>query len=128
MLGKADLKWEFFESKLTIENIANPANKPFAPKTFRHPAWDGSARHSAPGRRTRKMARRLALLLLCACALARAEILTPPYINLALGKKITATATCGDEGPELYCKLVGANADHDEHVIQGQVKIFVCKY
>lgn len=50
-----------------------------------------------------------------------AEILTPPYFNLATGKKITATATCGDEGAELYCKLVGANADHDEHVIQGQV-------
>lgn len=71
----------------------------------------------------RKMARLLALLLVC--ALARAEILTPPYVNLALGKKITATATCGDEGPELYCKLVGANADHDEHVIQGQV-MFCC--
>ncbi|XP_049885179.1 laminin subunit alpha [Pectinophora gossypiella] len=63
--------------------------------------------------------RRLAWLLLLTCA--RAEILTPPYFNLALGKKVTATATCGDEGPELYCKLVGANADHDEHVIQGQV-------
>lgn len=50
------------------------------------------------------------------------EILTPPYFNLALGKHITATATCGDEGPERYCKLVGASADHDdEHVIQGQV-------
>ncbi|RVE52213.1 hypothetical protein evm_003132 [Chilo suppressalis] len=61
-------------------------------------------------------------LLLALCALyTRAEILTPPYVNLALGKKITATATCGDEGPELYCKLVGASADHDEHVIQGQV-------
>lgn len=55
--------------------------------------------------------------------LAAAEILTPPYFNLALGKRITATATCGDEGRELYCKLVGANADHDEpiNVIQGQV-------
>ncbi|CAF4748359.1 unnamed protein product [Pieris macdunnoughi] len=65
------------------------------------------------------MERVIALLLLC--SVARAEILTPPYFNLALGKKITATATCGDEGPELYCKLAGANADHDEHVIQGQV-------
>ncbi|XP_048488928.1 laminin subunit alpha [Plutella xylostella] len=55
--------------------------------------------------------------------LAAAEILTPPYFNLALGKRITATATCGDEGRELYCKLVGANADHDEpiNVIQGQI-------
>ncbi|XP_045458049.1 laminin subunit alpha [Melitaea cinxia] len=66
------------------------------------------------------MARIVALLLLY-ISVACAEILTPPYFNLALGKKITATATCGDEGPELYCKLVGANADHDERVIQGQV-------
>ncbi|XP_045509429.1 laminin subunit alpha [Colias croceus] len=66
------------------------------------------------------MARVVALLLLCT-SVVRAEILTPPYFNLALGKKITATATCGDEGEELYCKLAGANADHDEHVIQGQV-------
>ncbi|XP_046976709.1 laminin subunit alpha [Vanessa cardui] len=66
------------------------------------------------------MARVVALLLLYT-SIASAEILTPPYFNLALGKKITATATCGDEGPELYCKLVGANADHDERVIQGQV-------
>ncbi|VVC86157.1 unnamed protein product [Leptidea sinapis] len=66
------------------------------------------------------MARVSALFLLCA-SVVRAEILTPPYFNLALGKKITATATCGDEGPELYCKLAGANVDHDEHVIQGQI-------
>ncbi|KAL0902126.1 hypothetical protein ABMA27_000070 [Loxostege sticticalis] len=65
------------------------------------------------------MGRVVALLLSLTCA--SAEILTPPYVNLALGKKITATATCGDEGPELYCKLVGANADHNERVIQGQV-------
>lgn len=63
----------------------------------------------------------LALYLFYLIHATTAEILTPPYFNLALGKKITATATCGDEGPELYCKLVGANADHDEQVIQGQV-------
>lgn len=78
------------------------------------------SRHSATGRRTRIMARIVALLLLLVSQ-ACAEILTPPYFNLALGKKITATATCGDEGRELYCKLVGANADHDQRVIQGQV-------
>ncbi|XP_032527888.2 laminin subunit alpha [Danaus plexippus] len=66
------------------------------------------------------MARVVALFLLYV-SVACAEILKPPYFNLALGKRITATATCGDEGPELYCKLVGANADHDERVIQGQV-------
>ncbi|XP_034839290.1 laminin subunit alpha [Maniola hyperantus] len=66
------------------------------------------------------MAHVVALLLLYT-SVACAEILTPPYFNLALGKKITASATCGDEGSELYCKLVGANVDHDETVIQGQV-------
>lgn len=51
------------------------------------------------------------------------EILTPPYFNLAEGKEIVASATCGVDtpGPELYCHLVGANADHDEDIIQGQV-------
>ncbi|XP_023289722.1 laminin subunit alpha, partial [Orussus abietinus] len=53
------------------------------------------------------------------------EILTPPYFNLAEGREIIASATCGVDtpGPELYCKLVGANADQDEHInlIQGQV-------
>lgn len=57
----------------------------------------------------------------------KSEILTPPYFNLAEKKKITATATCGvdTEGPELYCKLVGANADSDIDVnlIQGQVRV-----
>lgn len=54
--------------------------------------------------------------------------LTPPYFNLATGRKIYATATCGvdTDGPELYCKLVGANTENDlEHsVIQGQVMDF----
>lgn len=54
-----------------------------------------------------------------------ADELTPPYFNLAEGRKITASATCGEgiEGPELYCKLVGANDEHDVdvNVIQGQV-------
>ncbi|XP_049703370.2 laminin subunit alpha [Helicoverpa armigera] len=78
--------------------------------------------HSAPGRRPRNMAgAHVALIVLVYAALVHTEVLTPRYFNLASKKKITATATCGDEGPELYCKLVGANADHDEHVIQGQV-------
>nr|CAD7587185.1 unnamed protein product [Timema genevievae] len=56
-----------------------------------------------------------------------AVILTPPYFNLAEGRRITATATCGEDtqGPELYCKLVGANADRDVNInlIQGQVGV-----
>lgn len=58
---------------------------------------------------------------------ANAE-LTPPYFNLATGRKIYATATCGSDtdGPELYCKLVGANTENDPFdysVIQGQVRM-----
>lgn len=75
--------------------------------------------------------------------------LTPPYFNLAEGRKITASSTCGVEidGPELYCKLVGSHTDdqqnktiidyHDDHfhtealsrqghvVIQGQVRVSI---
>lgn len=54
--------------------------------------------------------------------------LTPPYFNLAEGRKITASATCGvdTDVPELYCKLVGANTENELDstqytVIQGQV-------
>ena len=55
-----------------------------------------------------------------------ATILTPPLFNLADGRRVYATATCGEgiPEPELYCKLVGANADGDVNInlIQGQVK------
>ena len=58
--------------------------------------------------------------------------LTPPYFNLAEGRKIAASATCGvdTDGPELYCKLVGANTENDQHyysLIQGQVSGFIVK-
>lgn len=75
-------------------------------------------------------ATRFALTLLCflvSCTLrARSQILNPPYFNLAEGRNISATATCGDQGtPELYCKLVGANLDKQDNpninLIQGQV-------
>ncbi|KAK6627792.1 hypothetical protein RUM44_010271 [Polyplax serrata] len=60
-----------------------------------------------------------------ASSLVSGEVLTPPYFNLADGRRITATATCGEgtPEPELYCKLVGANADRDVNInlIQGQV-------
>ncbi|CAB3226438.1 unnamed protein product [Arctia plantaginis] len=79
-------------------------------------------RHSATGRRPRNMARVIQILfLLHYLLLVQSEVLTPRYFNLASKKKITATATCGDVKQELYCKLVGANVDQDEHVIQGQV-------
>lgn len=53
--------------------------------------------------------------------------LTPPYFNLAEGRKITATATCGvdTDGPELFCKLVGANTENESNdfvsLLRGQV-------
>jgi len=70
----------------------------------------------------------LALLVLLLDRSAVSEVLTPPYFNLAEGRRITATATCGEglQGPELYCKLVGANSERNVDyegnlVIQGQV-------
>ncbi|XP_075163400.1 laminin subunit alpha-like [Haematobia irritans] len=64
------------------------------------------------------------VLLLVHIVPSNAE-LTPPYFNLATGRKIYATDTCGSDtdGPELYCKLVGANTENDPFdysVIQGQ--------
>lgn len=60
--------------------------------------------------------------------------LTPPYFNLAEGRKITSTATCGvdTDVPELYCKLVGANTENEldssqYEVIQGQVSELTLK-
>lgn len=56
--------------------------------------------------------------------------LTPPYFNLAEGRHIYASSTCGVgvDGPELYCKLVGGNTEHETKqtnhsykLIQGQV-------
>lgn len=57
----------------------------------------------------------------------RGQVLNPPYFNLAEGRRILATATCGVgvSEPELYCKLVGAHADQKDNpnvnLIQGQV-------
>ncbi|XP_064486972.1 laminin subunit alpha-like [Ornithodoros turicata] len=67
-----------------------------------------------------------AMLLLLSLTETDAQILNPPYFNLAEGRSIWATATCGDSSPdELYCKLVGANLDAQDspniNLIQGQV-------
>lgn len=68
----------------------------------------------------------LILFLNLSIEYVRGETLTPPYFNLAEGKNITASATCGvdHEGPELFCKLIGANSENDisTNVIQGQVR------
>lgn len=70
------------------------------------------------------------VILLVLCGQQQLNVnaeLTPPYFNLAEGRHISATATCGvgSDGPELYCKLVGANTENDVHhnysLVQGQV-------
>ncbi|XP_038057388.1 laminin subunit alpha-like isoform X2 [Patiria miniata] len=55
------------------------------------------------------------------------QILRPTYFNVAEGKPITATATCGEGFPtpgELYCKLTGNTGDtfrqSERDIIQGQ--------
>ena len=67
-------------------------------------------------------------LLICflQLSLVESQVLTPPYFNLATGRRIMASATCGEDisdESELYCKLAGANADADVSInlIQGQV-------
>lgn len=48
-----------------------------------------------------------------------AQVLTPQNFNLALGRKVEATSTCGVgvSRPEQFCKLTGANKDRFEDVI-----------
>lgn len=64
------------------------------------------------------------IVLLHLCGQCDAE-LTPPYFNLAEGRKINASSTCGvdSDGPELYCKLVGSDIETNINgtVINGQV-------
>lgn len=63
------------------------------------------------------------LVFFCALQWSQAQVLTPPYFNLAQSRRIVASATCGEDvsEPELFCKLVGANAEEDNFFIQGQV-------
>ncbi|XP_077867614.1 laminin subunit alpha-5-like, partial [Saccoglossus kowalevskii] len=55
------------------------------------------------------------------------QVLQPPYFNIATGKNISATSTCGEEvGEELFCKLTGNTAtdviyNSDVNLIQGQI-------
>ncbi|XP_012943161.1 laminin subunit alpha isoform X2 [Aplysia californica] len=58
----------------------------------------------------------VSLLLCCTVLVSLPEfivgrVLTPPYFNLAQGRNITATATCGVgvANPELYCRLTGSS-------------------
>ena len=70
----------------------------------------------------------LAVSLLSLLNIVRSQVLVPPYFNLALDRRITATATCGAgeevTEPELYCKLTGSNPEvgnrSPPNLIQGQ--------
>lgn len=62
----------------------------------------------------------LSVLLIIFMSQTNAETLTPPYFNLAEGRHITASSTCGVDidGPELYCKLVGSHTDDQQNQTQ----------
>lgn len=75
---------------------------------------------------------RSAIFYICFCIaglisvseFSNAQVLAPPYFNLALNRRVFATATCGVPNPELYCKLNGADSAailRHELLIQGQV-------
>ncbi|RUS82429.1 hypothetical protein EGW08_009817 [Elysia chlorotica] len=61
--------------------------------------------------------------LLLSPILISAQVLTPPTFNLAQGRKITATATCGVgvSSPELFCRLTPTSNIGDQSLIQGQL-------
>lgn len=66
------------------------------------------------------------LFLFCAENAIYAQVLTPPYFNLAQGREIKATSTCGEPNPEVYCRLTGAtgekeDADTSRDIIRGQL-------
>lgn len=51
------------------------------------------------------------LLLAAFTGLGTAQVLVPPYINLALNKRIHATSTCGEINGEphreVFCQIAG---------------------
>ena len=81
----------------------------------------------------------IAALCLTICVLictnvAFGQVLTPPYFNLAVNRRIIASSTCGEDvpEPELFCKLTGANlargsfarhrdSEEEDLIIQGQL-------
>nr|XP_039265768.1 laminin subunit alpha-5-like isoform X2 [Styela clava] len=50
------------------------------------------------------------------------NVLTPPYFNIATGKEIESTATCGENGEQMFCKLTGGPNEflYNENLRQGQ--------
>lgn len=73
-------------------------------------------------------ARQAIFVGLCLIAVVNCQnVLTPTYFNVAEGKEIAATATCGEgfaPPGERYCKLTGNTADvvrpGEQEIIQGQ--------
>ncbi|XP_041356694.1 laminin subunit alpha-like [Gigantopelta aegis] len=64
------------------------------------------------------------LVFIVFVSVTNAQVLTPPYFNIAQGRNITATATCGVPNVELYCRLTGATGYKEaasREVIQGQL-------
>ena len=88
-----------------------------------------SAEHPTMHQRAGRWKIALALVAMTfAMRSADGQALTPPNFNLAVGRKVEATSTCGVgvTEPELYCKLTGANPDKEDvigefEVIQGQL-------
>jgi hypothetical protein len=71
------------------------------------------------------------ILNLCFVAqMARSQVLNPPLFNLALNRKIEASATCGEgvNEPELYCKLTGTAADRVNSDTSNLIQVSVISY
>lgn len=80
----------------------------------------------------------LLVLTLNVFYVCKGQVLTPPTFNLAKGREITATATCGvgTSKPELYCQLTGVVDETEDQkkttgkeIIQVKQNFYqVCKF
>ncbi|GAB1601049.1 laminin subunit alpha-like [Argonauta hians] len=69
---------------------------------------------------------RTLMLLVYLTFLIKAQVLQPPYLNLAEKKTVHASSTCGvgDNVPELYCRLTGGTPNaHDNLVVSSNIEI-----
>lgn len=64
----------------------------------------------------------LILTLVFSLKLVSSQFLTPPAFNLAEGRNIYASATCGEgvSEPELFCKLTGATGDRGHRYLAAE--------
>ena len=65
-----------------------------------------------------------------AYVVVRSQVLTPPYFNLAQGRNITATATCGEQlhAPDIYCRLTGGTRSGSENDTVEMIRGQLCDY